>query len=145
MADIAAAEHRTRPAYLAALAACPTHRVLDRLGDRWVSLILKELAHRPMRHGELARALIGATQKMLTQTLRGLQRDGLVARSVTESVPPRVEYRLTPLGRSLVPVMAVVTAWAEQHIGDVDAARASYDTVAVPLTDGPGPAPLTPA
>jgi DNA-binding HxlR family transcriptional regulator len=66
---------------------------------------------------------------MLTQTLRGLQRDGLVARSVTGSVPPRVEYRLTPLGQSLLPVMAVVTEWAERHMGDIDAARAAYDSV----------------
>ncbi|MEV5693925.1 winged helix-turn-helix transcriptional regulator [Micromonospora globbae] len=124
-----AAARRTaaRAAYLTSMAACPTHRVLDRMGERWVSLILKELACGPRRHGELARAVAGATQKMLTQTLRGLERDGLVARSVTGSVPPRVEYRLTPLGASLLPVLAVVTEWSERHIGDIDAARAAYD------------------
>lgn len=116
-----------RSTYLVSMAACPTHRLLDRMGDRWVSLILKELARGPRRHGELARAVAGATQKMFTQTLRGLQRDGLVARSATASVPPRVEYRLTPLGESLLPVIAVVTQWAERHIGDIDAARAAYD------------------
>ncbi|MEV6925667.1 helix-turn-helix domain-containing protein [Dactylosporangium sp. NPDC051485] len=112
------------------MAACPTHRVLDRLGERWVSLILKELADGPRRHGELSRMVAGATQKMLTQTLRGLERDGLVTRSVTGSVPPRVEYRLTPLGESLLPAMAAVTAWAERHIGDIDAARTAYDSTA---------------
>jgi DNA-binding HxlR family transcriptional regulator len=124
-------EHRTgaRSAYLISMAACPTYRVLDRLGDRWVSLILKELADGPRRHGELARAVAGATQKMLTQTLRALQRDGLVARQVINSLPPRVEYRLTPLGVSLLPVMAVVTEWAERHIGDIDTTRAIYDSI----------------
>lgn len=123
-------EHRTgaRSAYLTSMAACPTHRVLDRLGDRWVSLILKELADGPRRHGELARAVAGATQKMLTQTLRALQREGLVARSVPDSMPPRVEYRLTPLGESLLPVIAVVTQWAERHIDDIDTARVTYDS-----------------
>ncbi|MFF5233171.1 winged helix-turn-helix transcriptional regulator [Dactylosporangium sp. NPDC000521] len=118
-----------RSTFLMSMAACPTHRVLDRLGDRWVSLILKELADGPRRHGELARAVAGATQKMLTQTLRTLQRDGLVARSVTDSTPARVEYRLTPLGESLLPVMALVTQWAERHIHDIDTARATYDAV----------------
>ncbi|MER7003165.1 helix-turn-helix domain-containing protein [Dactylosporangium sp. NPDC000555] len=117
-----------RSAYLTSMAACPTHRVLDRMGERWVSLILKELAHGPRRHGELARAVAGASQKMLTQTLRGLQRDGLVSRSATASVPPRVEYRLTQLGESLIPVMAAVTAWAQRHIGDIDDARVAYDS-----------------
>jgi DNA-binding HxlR family transcriptional regulator len=131
MATSSAHEHRAgaRSAYLLSMAACPTHRVLNRLGDRWVSLILKELAQGPRRHGELGRVIAGATQKMLTQTLRVLQRDGLVARSVTDPMPPRVEYRLTPLGESLLPAVAVVTEWAEQHIGDIDSARATYDSV----------------
>ncbi|MCW6007017.1 helix-turn-helix transcriptional regulator [Micromonospora sp. CPCC 205371] len=118
---------RARTTHLAAMTTCPTHRVLDRMGDRWVSLILKDLASGPRRHGELARSVAGATQKMLTQTLRTLQRDGLVARSATTSVPPSVHYRLTPLGESLLPVLAAVTEWAELHIGDIEAARAAYD------------------
>jgi DNA-binding HxlR family transcriptional regulator len=88
---------------------------------------IKELADGPHRHRELARALAGATQKMLTQTLRTLERDGLVARMVMGGASPRVEYRLTALGESLVPVMAVVTGWAEEHIHEIDAARATYD------------------
>jgi DNA-binding HxlR family transcriptional regulator len=134
MTSSSAAERRAgaRSAYLLSMAACPTHRVLDRLGDRWVSLILKELAAGPCRHGELARAVTGATQKMLTQTLRGLERDGLVARSVSGSTPPRVEYRLTALGESLLPVMAVVTEWAERHIHDIDSAHGAYDSIHTP-------------
>ncbi|MDG4827003.1 helix-turn-helix domain-containing protein [Asanoa sp. WMMD1127] len=129
MATSRADERRAgaRSAYLVSVAACPTHRVLHRLGERWVSLILKELAGGPRRHGELARAVAGATQKMLTQTLRTLERDGLVARSVTGATPPRVEYRLTPVGESLLPVLALMTEWAERHIGDIDVARATYD------------------
>ena len=140
MATSGAAQRRAgaRSAYLTAMAGCPTHRLLDRLGDRWVSLILNALARGRLRHGELARVVAGATQKMLTQTLRGLERDGLVARSVSGSASPRVEYRLTPLGESLLPVMAVVTGWAERHIGDVDAARVAYDTL---ITPGQGAAP----
>ena len=118
-----------RSAFLMSMAVCPTHRVLDRLANRWVCLILKELADGPRRHGELARAIAGATQKMLTQTLRALQRDGLVARSVTDSIPRRVEYRLTTLGETLLPVMATVTEWAERHIDDIDTARTTYDSV----------------
>jgi DNA-binding HxlR family transcriptional regulator len=114
-------------AYLETMAECPTYRVLDRLGERWVSLVLKELAGGTRRYGELAQAITGATQKMLTQTLRGLERDGLVARRVIETVPPKVEYRLTPLGESLLPVMATVTAWAEAHISDIETAQASYN------------------
>jgi DNA-binding HxlR family transcriptional regulator len=117
---------RHAAAYQARLAQCPTHRLLDRLGNKWVSLVVKELASGPRRHGDLARAIAGVTQKMLTETLRGLERDGLVSRSVTTSVPARVDYRLTPLGDSLLPVMQVVTRWAEEHIDEIDAARRSY-------------------
>jgi DNA-binding HxlR family transcriptional regulator len=114
-------------AHQEALAGCPSHRVLGRLGDRWVSLVLKELGHGARRHSELATAIAGASQKMLTQTLRGLERDGLVSRSVTPGVPTRVDYALTPLGSSLLPVIDVVTVWAEAHIDEVDAARLRYD------------------
>jgi len=117
----------TRAAYLTSVAACPTHRVLDRMGDRWVSLILNQLSGGPRRHGELARAVAGASQKMLTQTLRGLERDGLVARSESGTAARRVEYRLTALGESLMPVMTAVTVWAERHIDEVDAARSAFD------------------
>ncbi|MGW0432778.1 winged helix-turn-helix transcriptional regulator [Micromonospora sp. NPDC003197] len=124
------AAHRRKQAgvaYLARLAHCPTHRLLDRIGSKWVSLVLKELADGPRRYGDLARTIAGVTPKMLTETLRGLERDGLVSRSVVAAVPARVDYRLTPLGESLLPVLHVVTLWAEQHIDAIDAARRSYD------------------
>jgi DNA-binding HxlR family transcriptional regulator len=129
MATVTAAVRRARAgaAHRSRLAQCPTHRVLDRLGDKWVSLVLRELAEGPRRYGILASALAGASQKMLTQTLRTLERDGLVTRSVTASVPARVDYALTPLGVSLLPVMVAVTAWAEQHITEIDEARQAYD------------------
>jgi DNA-binding HxlR family transcriptional regulator len=124
-----AAERRAemRAAHQQAVAACPTQQVLGRLGDKWVCLVLRALAERPRRHSELARTIAGARQKMLTQTLRGLERDGLVARSVTAAVPAQVTYALTPLGQSLLPVMSAVTAWADHHVPQLHAAQRSYD------------------
>lgn len=116
-----------RGTHLDAMAGCPGHRLLDRLGDRWVSLVLKELGAGPRRHADLARSVAGASQKMLTQTLRGLERDGLVTRTVTVGVPARVDYRLTPLGAGLLRAMLVVVDWAERHVPEIDAARARYD------------------
>ncbi|MGW4465216.1 winged helix-turn-helix transcriptional regulator [Micromonospora sp. NPDC004704] len=124
-----AARRRTaaRETHLDAMAGCPGHRVLDRLGDKWVSLVLKELGSGPRRHADLARSVAGASQKMLTQTLRGLERDGLVTRTVTAGVPARVDYRLTPLGVGLLEAMLVVVDWAERHVPEMDAARARHD------------------
>ncbi|MFD8969928.1 winged helix-turn-helix transcriptional regulator [Streptomyces sp. NPDC059568] len=116
-----------RITFQARFADCPTNRLLDRIGEKWVALILKELAEGPRRYGELDRTIAGASQKMLTQTLRRLERDGLLARTVTPAVPVRVDYALTPLGQSLVPVMQAVTRWAEQNIEQIDVARESYD------------------
>ncbi|CAG6391961.1 helix-turn-helix transcriptional regulator [Streptomyces cocklensis] len=107
---------------------CPTNRLLDRIGEKWVALIFKELAEGgPRRYGELADAIAGASQKMLTQTLRRLERDGLLSRTVTPAVPVRVDYALTPLGQSLVPVLLAVTRWAEQNIEQIDVAREAHD------------------
>ncbi|MFC3998393.1 winged helix-turn-helix transcriptional regulator [Nocardiopsis sediminis] len=117
-----------RISYQERFAACPANRLLDRIGDKWVAVVVKELAGGPRRYGELARAIAGASQKMLTETLRGLERDGLVARTVTPAVPVRVDYALTPLGRSLLPVMDAVHDWAEQNIARIDDAREEYDT-----------------
>ncbi|GGZ28052.1 transcriptional regulator [Streptomyces inusitatus] len=124
-----AAERRAeaRTAHRARFADCPTNRLLDRLGDKWVALVLKELSDGPRRHGELNRAIAGASQKMLTETLRRLERDGLLNRTVTAAVPVRVTYDLTPLGRGLLPVLAAVTRWAEENSGRIDAARREYD------------------
>lgn len=124
-----AAERRSleRRRYNANLAECPGHDLLATLSDKWLTLIVSALADGPMRHSELARTVAGATQKMLTQTLRKLERDGLVKRTVTPSVPARVDYELTPLGHALLPVQRAIKAWAEAHIDDVNRARARYD------------------
>jgi DNA-binding HxlR family transcriptional regulator len=124
-----AAERREarRVEHRAAVAACPTQQVLDRLGDKWVPLVLTALRDGPRRHGELARTVAGARQKVLTQTLRGLERDGLVARSVTAAVPVRVDYELTSLGRSLLGVVDMVAQWADEHVPALHAARRGHE------------------
>jgi DNA-binding HxlR family transcriptional regulator len=116
-----------RRAYNAYLAECPARRLLDRLSDKWVTLALTALAHGPRRYSDLARTIAGASQKMLTQTLRNLERDGLVTRTLTPGVPVRVDYALTPLGESLLPLVAAIKDWAETHIDEVEAARERYD------------------
>ncbi|MEW9533317.1 winged helix-turn-helix transcriptional regulator [Microbispora sp. NPDC049125] len=116
-----------RLAYNAYIAACPSRKLLDTLSDKWVSLVLSALADGPRRYSELARIVAGVSQKMLTQTLRAMERDGLVARAVTPSVPVRVDYRLTPLGEDLMPLMRAIKTWAEVHMEAVEAAREAYD------------------
>ncbi|MFC5823737.1 winged helix-turn-helix transcriptional regulator [Nonomuraea insulae] len=116
-----------RIAYDAYLATCPARQLLDRISDKWVSLLLTALADGPQRYSGLSRTVAGVSQKMLTQTLRTLERDGLVSRSVTPSVPVRVDYALTPLGVSLLPVMQAIKNWSETHIEQVVAARDTYD------------------
>ena len=106
---------------------CPSRQVLDRIGDRWSVLVVLTLATGTLRHGEIAARIGGITPKMLTQTLRALERDGLVARTVYAEVPPRVEYALTELGHDLVGLTRQLERWAETHMPDVEAARASYD------------------
>ncbi|GAA3473151.1 winged helix-turn-helix transcriptional regulator [Nonomuraea roseola] len=129
MATVTAAERRAeaKRAYDAYVAACPSRKLLDTLSDKWVSLVLNALADGSKRYSDLARTIAGVSQKMLTQTLRGLERDGLVTRTVTAAVPVRVDYRLTSLGESLLPLMAAIKQWAESHIDDVEAARLRYD------------------
>jgi DNA-binding HxlR family transcriptional regulator len=118
---------QARAAYNAYLATCPARHLLDRISGRWVSLLLNALADGPQRYSDLSRTVAGISQKMLTQTLRSLERDGLVTRTVTPSVPVRVDYALTPLGRTLLPVMRAIKEWAETHIEEVLAAREAYD------------------
>lgn len=113
--------------YDAFLAACPSRLVLDRLSDKWVTLVLVALGDGEQRYSEIARIIAGVSQKMLTQTLRGLERDGLVTRTVTPSVPVTVTYELTDLGQSLRAVIGAIKDWAEQHIPQVEAARADYE------------------
>ncbi|MFF5235315.1 winged helix-turn-helix transcriptional regulator [Dactylosporangium sp. NPDC000521] len=107
--------------------ACPTRQLLDRIGDKWTSMLIKVLAEaHPQEVGfaELRRRAPGVSHKMLSQTLQSLRRDGLVTRRVEPTVPPRVHYALTDLGLSLDAPLAVVRTWAEQHIAAIEAARA---------------------
>ncbi|MEV3980536.1 helix-turn-helix domain-containing protein [Nonomuraea sp. NPDC049758] len=132
MATTTAAQRRdqARLAFDAYFAECPSRKLLDRLSDKWVTLVLSSLASGERRYSDLARHIAGVSQKMLTQTLRGLERDGLVARRITPQVPVRVDYALTPLGLSLMPLVTAIKAWAEEHIEDVEAARERYDATA---------------
>jgi DNA-binding HxlR family transcriptional regulator len=129
---LTAAERRERERrdYDAYLEACPARRLLDRIGDKWVTLLLSALADGPRRYAELGRKVAGISQKMLTQTLRGLERDGLVTRTVTPSVPVRVDYALTPLGESLVGVVRELKSWADTNMAAVAEAREAYDSCA---------------
>lgn len=129
MATMTATQRRAaaKQQYDAYLASCPSRDLLDRISDKWVTLVLAALGGGDRRFSDLARQLAGVSQKMLTQTLRGLERDGLITRAVTSSVPVRVDYSLTPLGRSLMPVIQAVKTWAEQHMDTVALARDSYD------------------
>ena len=113
--------------YNAFVRECPTHKLLSRISDKWVSLTLVALAGGPQRYSELARTMPGISQKMLTQTVRSLMRDGIIARTAFPSIPMRVDYRLTPLGETLLPVMRQIKAWAEQHIEEVEESRELYD------------------
>ncbi|HEY1640970.1 MAG TPA: helix-turn-helix domain-containing protein [Streptosporangiaceae bacterium] len=129
MPTLTAAQRReqTRAEYDAFLADCPARKVVGRISDKWVTLVLCALAPGPQRYSDLGRIIAGVSQKMLTQTLRSLERDGMVSRTVTPSVPVRVDYCLTPVGASLLPVVEAMKAWAEAHIEQIECARAAYD------------------
>jgi DNA-binding HxlR family transcriptional regulator len=144
MVTMTAAQKRAqaKTEYDAFLAACPSRKLVDRISDKWVLLILAALGSdgshqrgagcagepRSMRHSELARLLAGISQKMLTQTLRSLERDGLVTRTVVPTVPVTVSYELTGLGLSLHQLMRGLKSWAETHMDDVLANREAHDT-----------------
>ncbi len=106
---------------------CPVRQALDRLGDKWTTLIIGMLEDGPKRFSELRRGIQGISQKMLTQTLRSLERDGLVKRTLYPEIPPRVEYTLTPLGETLCEPIAAIIRWTEDHIEAVIAAQVQYD------------------
>jgi DNA-binding HxlR family transcriptional regulator len=107
---------------------CPSRDLLDRIGDKWTVLVLGELGRAGARRfTELRRQLSGVSEKMLTQTLRALERDGLVLRTVHPEVPVRVEYELTPLGQTVREPLRALTDWSVHHIADVLAARETYD------------------
>jgi DNA-binding HxlR family transcriptional regulator len=103
---------------------CDSRQVLALIADRWSMLVIYALSTRVRRHGELKRMIGGISQKMLTQTLRALERDGLVTRSVHDVVPPRVDYALTPLGRTLLEPLRAICRWAQKNLPQVRNARA---------------------
>ena len=105
---------------------CPSRAILELIADKWTLLILPALRHGPSRNGELLRRIGGVSQKMLTQTLRELERNGLVSRFDYREVPPRVEYDLTDTGRSLADAVRKLDSWAETHIPEIQAARHRY-------------------
>lgn len=108
--------------------ACPSRSVLRHLTDRWTPLVVGVLAEGPARFGEVRDQVGGVTAKVLTQTLRSMERDGLVSRRAQSTMPPRVDYELTPLGLTLVAPLDALRSWAEQHAGEVLGARSSYDS-----------------
>ena len=107
--------------------ACEVREVLDRVGDKWSVHVIHLLGSGTQRFSELRRGIDGISQRMLTVTLRGLERDGLVTRTVYPVVPPRVDYALTPLGETLLETVCALVAWAEEHRPDIDASRERYD------------------
>ena len=102
-------------------------RLLQRIGDKWSVLVVQTLGSGPMRFNELRRAIPTVSQRMLTLTLRNLERDGLVDRTVTATIPPRVDYELTELGRSLQKPICGLVQWSMDHVGEINEARERYD------------------
>ncbi len=112
---------------LAHVKRCAARDVLGRVGDKWSVYVIFLLGDGPRRFTELRRSIEGISQRMLTVTLRNLERDGLLSRTVYPVVPPRVDYALTRLGRTLLDTIGALVAWADEHTGDIDRARAMYD------------------
>jgi DNA-binding HxlR family transcriptional regulator len=106
---------------------CRVREILDRVGDKWSLFVIFRLGAGPQRFTELKRSVDGISQRMLTVTLRGLERDGIVTRTVYPVVPPRVDYELTKMGQALLDAIGSLMAWADAHLDQVDAARAAYD------------------
>jgi len=108
-------------------AQCPTRLILNRIADKWTVLVMILLEGETKRFSSLQREIGGISQKMLTQTLRGLERDGLVTRKIHATVPPKVEYSLTALGHTLKDLLYAIKTWSEAHINEVVTAQKSYD------------------
>ncbi|WP_346294648.1 helix-turn-helix transcriptional regulator [Rhodopseudomonas sp. P1] len=109
---------------------CPVRNVLDHLGSKWSTLLLIALAEKPMRFNALLRDVPDISKRMLTQTLRDLERDGLVARQVFPTKPPSVEYRLSASGESVLGPLTALVGWAEQNFPEIERARARFDSAA---------------
>jgi DNA-binding HxlR family transcriptional regulator len=108
------------------MAHCPSRQVLELIADKWTALIFALLERQPTRFNELQRAIDGISHKVLTQTLRNLEQRGIVQRKITPTNPPAVEYSLSPLGTTLIPLMAMLRQWAEEHMEEVEQARQAY-------------------
>lgn len=119
---------------------CRVRDVLNRIGDKWSLTVIHELAWGTKRFTELRRDIDGISQRMLTVTLRALERDGLVNRTIYPTVPPRVDYELTDLGRTLLDTICQLMAWTVEHLEDIDRARERYDArdAALAMTRRPG-------
>jgi DNA-binding HxlR family transcriptional regulator len=109
------------------LTRCRVREILERVGDKWSLFVISCLGDGPKRFTALKRSVDGISQRMLTVTLRGLERDGIVSRTMYPVMPPRVDYELTPLGRTLLDAVGALMTWADAHLDEVDAARAAYD------------------
>ncbi|EOH6072774.1 winged helix-turn-helix transcriptional regulator [Burkholderia cenocepacia] len=106
---------------------CPVRSILDRVGDKWTALVISNLIAGPLRFTDIKRRVDGISQRMLTETVRGLERDGLVTRTVFPTIPPKVMYELTPLGEKLLEPVQALIGWAIEHRSEIAAARKSYD------------------
>jgi len=121
------------------LSGCQAREVLHRVGDKWSVFVIDRLGQGGQRFSELRRGIDGITGRMLTVTLRGLERDGLVSRTIHPVIPPRVDYELTPMGRTLLQTIEQLIDWTDSHIADIHAAQAAYDARHAPdATEAPG-------
>ncbi|MFJ4283741.1 winged helix-turn-helix transcriptional regulator [Streptomyces massasporeus] len=118
---------------------CQVRQILDRIADKWSLLVIALLDNRRLRFTELRREIDGVSQRMLTVTLRSLERDGMVKRTVHPVVPPRVEYELTSLGRTLHTTIQSLVTWTEAHQEEIAAARTAYDTRAAQAAEATAP------
>ncbi len=109
------------------MSGCRIREILERVGDKWSLQVIFHLGAGAQRFTGLKRSIDGVSQRMLTVTLRGLERDGIVSRTMYPVIPPRVEYALTPLGATLLDAAGTLVSWADAHLAEVDAARAAYD------------------
>jgi DNA-binding HxlR family transcriptional regulator len=110
------------------MSGCRIREILERVGDKWSLQVIFHLGDGPRRFTVLKRSIDGVSQRMLTVTLRGLERDGIVSRTMYPVIPPRVEYALTPLGATLLDAAGTLVSWADAHLAEVDAARVAYDS-----------------
>jgi DNA-binding HxlR family transcriptional regulator len=113
-------------------AACRVRTILGRIGDKWAIYVVDRLGQGPRRFTELQRSIDGITARMLTVTLRGLERDGVLTRTAHAVIPPRVDYELTPLGESLLDTIGQLVSWADDHLPEIEAAQADYDARSCP-------------